>query len=68
VLIEGFQVMLLGAGAVFVFLGLLVTSLHLLGRIARRFPAADAPPSGAADAELAAAIAAALDAHRRGKG
>ncbi len=70
-LIDGLRVMLVGVGAVFVFLGLLVTALWLMSRCVARWqrgrPLDDGSSSGSSwdDGAVAAAVAAVMA--KRGK-
>ncbi len=68
-LVEGLQVMLVGVGAVFAFLGLLVATLFALGAAVSTWERGrPGPPSDEAEDELAvvaAAVAAAVA--KRGK-
>lgn len=65
-LIDGLRVMLVGVGAVFVFLGLLVTALWLLSRCVARWergrPQDEGPSLNASwdDGVVAAAVAAVI--------
>lgn len=60
---EGLTLMLAGMGTVFVFLTILVAAMTLMSRLAARFePASD---SAGEDQDVVAAIAAAIDRHRR---
>ena len=65
---QGFELMLAGMGTVFLFLTLLVLATSLMSRLVLRLqPVAletGTPPSGQ-DAEEVAAIAAAIEMHRR---
>ncbi|MFO8034843.1 MAG: sodium pump decarboxylase subunit gamma [Candidatus Bipolaricaulota bacterium] len=69
-LVEGLQVMLVGVGAVFAFLGLLVATLGALGAavsVWERVRPADRRPDGGEDelAAVAAAVAAAVVERRK---
>lgn len=61
-LAEGFSLMLTGMGTVFVFLTVLVIAMSLMSRLIGREPA---PAAAEPDAEIVAAITAAIDRHRR---
>ena len=60
---QGFTLMLVGMGTVFVFLTALVIAMTLMSRLVRRFQPA-ASPADATDDEVAV-IGAAIAAHRR---
>ena len=63
VLMQGFDLMIVGMGTVFAFLGLLVAAMTIMSRAAMRFRGASAP-DGATEEEIAA-IGAAIARHRR---
>jgi oxaloacetate decarboxylase (Na+ extruding) subunit gamma len=63
VLMQGFDLLIVGMGTVFAFLGLLVATMTMMSRIAMRFRGAP-PPAGTSDDEIAA-IGAAIARHRR---
>ncbi|MBA1262548.1 OadG family protein [Stutzerimonas stutzeri] len=75
-LLEGFELMLFGVGAVFLFLILLIGCIRLMSLLVGRFesvpaslPACDRPVVAAvADADLIAAIQAAIHQHRARRG
>jgi len=61
---QGLRLMLVGMGTVFVFLSTLVVAMRIMSGLVRRLsPAPIAPP--AADADQVAAVAAAVEHHRR---
>jgi oxaloacetate decarboxylase gamma subunit len=61
---QGFTLMLVGMGTVFVFLTALVIAMTLMSHLVRRFQPVT-PPADVSDDEVAA-ISAAIAAHRRG--
>lgn len=63
VLMQGFDLMIVGMGTVFAFLGLLVAAMTIMSRAAIRFHGA-AAPADATEEEIAA-IGAAITRHRR---
>lgn len=63
VLVQGIDLMIVGMGTVFAFLGLLVAAMALMSRLAMRFRGTP-PPAGTSDDEIAA-IGAAIARHRR---
>jgi oxaloacetate decarboxylase gamma subunit len=76
-LLEGVELMLFGLGSVFVFLVLLIACIRLMSSVIGRFdnaptaqPASVTPAAGAAemDADLLAAIQAAIHQHRARRG
>jgi oxaloacetate decarboxylase gamma subunit len=79
-LLEGVELMLLGMGFVFAFLVLLIGAIRVMSRLIERFaPAAPQPvaaraarpqpvPAATPDAELLAAIQAAIHLHRARRG
>lgn len=66
-LTQGFELMLVGMGTVFVFLTALVYATMLMSRLVGRFlPAPRTPePAELSEADEVAAITAAIDLHRR---
>jgi oxaloacetate decarboxylase gamma subunit len=66
-LLEGVKLMLLGMGVVFAFLMALVLAMHGMSRLAARLEARRGTARPAPDAELAAAIAAAVARYRAGR-
>ncbi len=79
-LLEGVELMLFGMGFVFAFLVLLIGAIRLMSQLLERFTPAAMPPVAAAavksrpapaeqpDAELLAAIQAAIHQHRARRG
>lgn len=63
VLMQGFDLMIVGMGTVFAFLGLLVAAMAIMSRISMRFRT-HAAQVGVSDDEIAA-IGAAIARHRR---
>ena len=62
-MLEGLGLMTVGMTTVFAFLGILVISMHVLARVAARFPPAEpperaAPPVETDDADIAVVLAA----------
>jgi len=64
VLMQGFDLMIVGMGTVFAFLGLLVAAMTIMSRISMRLRTY-AAQAGVPDDEIAA-IGAAIARHRRG--
>ena len=62
VLMQGFDLMIVGMGTVFAFLGLLVAAMTVMSRITMRFRG-NAAQAGVSDDEIAA-IGAAIARHR----
>lgn len=75
-LLEGVEIMLFGIGSVYIFLILLIICIRLMSSIISRFDIAPAPrpitaspaPEVAADADILAAIQAAIHQHRARRG
>ena len=63
VLMQGFDLMIVGMGTVFAFLGLLVAAMTVMSRITMRFRG-NAAQAGVPDDEIAA-IGASIARHRR---
>jgi oxaloacetate decarboxylase gamma subunit len=69
---QGVNLMLMGMGSVFIFLGLLILMMTLVARFAARWPEEEAAPSlatpaatqEAGDEEMIAVISAAIAQHR----
>jgi oxaloacetate decarboxylase gamma subunit len=62
---QGLKLMLVGMGTVFVFLSTLVVAMRVMSGLVRRLTPAPIPASAAADADQVAAVAAAVEHHRR---
>lgn len=75
-LLEGVEIMLFGIGSVYIFLILLIVCIRLMSRLISRFDTAPAPrptiaspvSEVAADADILAAIQAAIHQHRARRG